>query len=86
MPVVHGGNVLLKDYILAPDGKLTEGPYTLHMQMDSNLVLYDNRNPIWASNTQHKGRSCYLIMQSDGNAVIYDGEGRAIWSSGTDTR
>jgi len=62
------------------------GRYTLDLQQNGNLVLYEQppgtaRFPIWASNT-HSGTR--LIMQGDGNLVLYDPGNRAVWASGTD--
>lgn len=60
-------------------------PYRLIMQDDGNLVIYDNnRNPVWASNTYHKGRPPHrLVMQNDGNLVIYDANNSPTWATGT---
>ncbi|XP_002973748.2 mannose-specific lectin [Selaginella moellendorffii] len=63
------------------------GYVSLRMQRDCNLVLYGGQgdfNPIWASNTGGSGRNCYLTLQPDGNLVVYDGNRRALWASGTD--
>jgi hypothetical protein len=58
--------------------------FNLIMQEDGNLVIYNNRNPLWATNTINKGVGPYnLYMQSDGNLVIYDGNSQATWSSNT---
>ena len=48
-------------------------------------MLHGMRNAqIWASDTGSKGRPPYVLtMQDDGNAVVYDGDGAALWSSGT---
>jgi|GEM_PF-5326357 len=52
------------------------------MGTDGNLVVYGSR-PCWASNTQgHSGAR--LIVQDDGNTVIYDTANKAIWTSGTE--
>jgi hypothetical protein len=48
------------------------------MQNDGNFVLYVGNhwvhtNAVWSSNTYGKGKGPYqLIMQGDGNLVIYD--------------
>lgn len=52
------------------------------MQHDGNFVIYDNRDgsAIWATGTfGTSGRK--LIMQDDGNLVLYDRFNAAIWSS-----
>jgi hypothetical protein len=57
------------------------------MQGDGNLVVYrydptlGHDVPAWASNTsEHPG--AYVVVQSDGNLVIYNGRW-PIWSSNT---
>jgi uncharacterized protein YkwD len=59
------------------------------MQNDGNLVVYqgantNNQRVIWASHTAGKGSHPHrLIMQGDGNLVIYDSKDHATWASGT---
>ncbi len=64
-------------YLLSPD---------LHnvfaMQTDGNVVLYNDGTPSWNSGT-HGYRISELIMQGDGNLVLYGTDGVADWSSGT---
>nr|AUX13429.1 mannose binding lectin [Microsorum sp. SU-2018] len=83
----YAGNVLLQGNRLNPGTSLTQGPYSLRMQTDCNLVLYKNGNrPLWASNTNQKGTGCYLIMQTDGNAALYTSARKALWATGTNGR
>ena len=60
-------------------------PFSLIMQSNNNLVLYDSlKNVLWSTNTQSTSYAgCYLIMQDDGNLMIYDSLGIARWSSNT---
>jgi hypothetical protein len=53
------------------------------MQTDGNFVIYDDQNrPVWATNTQgYPG--AFLIVQNDGNVVIYKNNS-PLWNSGTD--
>jgi hypothetical protein len=52
------------------------------MQQDGNVVLYNsNHAAIWATNTARKGGE-RLVMQNDGNLVLYSNSG-PIWSSKT---
>jgi hypothetical protein len=52
------------------------------MQGDGNLVMYNAADrPVWASNTAGH-YDAFLVVQNDGNVVIYDG-GRPIWATGT---
>lgn len=92
--------------ILNPGERLNRGErkssrnnnFHLDMQHDGNLVLYrthDNR-PIWHTDTWprplgwHYGGN-YVIMQTDGNLVVYDSNSpntkhKAIWDSKTNGR
>ncbi|CAA7392161.1 unnamed protein product [Spirodela intermedia] len=60
---------------------LETGRFTLVMQNDCNLVLYDG-GAVWSSRTFGKGTNCRAAMQTDGNFVIYTG-GRPVWASNT---
>ena len=47
------------------------------MQSDGNLVLFTSGGtPVWATNTNNNN-GAYLILQDDGNAVIYDTMGHS---------
>ena len=63
----------------------TNGFWKLNLQEDGNLVLKDaNEIPIWASGSNGKGTSPYLLkIQEDGNLVIYDSKNSSIWTSDT---
>ncbi|KAK1298747.1 hypothetical protein QJS10_CPB14g00723 [Acorus calamus] len=82
---VNPNNILGTDEILYAEHSLTYAQYTLAMQVDCNLVVYDNGNPVWHTNTAGKGyRDCYLKMQSDGDLVVYSKDGsHRLWSSNT---
>lgn len=62
--------------------------HALFMQTDGNLVLYrvkDGRrdgNALWASNTSGAS-GAYVVFQTDGNLVVYDGNGSVRWSPNT---
>jgi hypothetical protein len=58
------------------------GDYTLIMQGDGNLVLYQGSTALWASNTAGTAAD-EAIMQGDGNFVVYTSSGSALWASGT---
>lgn len=59
-----------------------DGRFTLSMQTDSNLVLYEGDTALWNTGTvgQHVA---FMIMQADGNLVLYNTSEKAVWSSGT---
>ncbi len=58
------------------------GRFRLQYQDDGNLVLLDNGHATWASHTDGSdpGR---VVMQGDGNLVIYNAGGTAVWYSST---
>ena len=58
--------------------------YTLTLQTDGNLVIYDEQEhhlAIWSSATNGKAVD-HAIMQTDGNFVIY-GFPQALWATNT---
>lgn len=60
-----------------------DGRFELSMQLDGNLVVYeDGDQPLWSSQTNgtHAQR---VVMQSDGNLVIYGADGQPYWASRT---
>jgi hypothetical protein len=64
---------------LATDGGA--GRTEFRFQSDGNLVLYLRGVPKWASWTDDRGS--FLCFQHDGNMVVYDGDGVALWDSHT---
>ncbi len=58
------------------------GDYTLIMQGDGNLVLYQGSTALWASNTPGSAAD-EAIMQGDGNFVLYTSSGSPVWASNT---
>lgn len=72
------GNYLLPgEVITSPNGI-----YWLVYQGDGNLVLYKYNTPIW--NTETNGYSCNkLVMQLDGNLVLYDAYYGVLWATYT---
>jgi len=67
--------------IVSPNG------YYAVVQTDGNFVLYaPGGRPLWASNTVGTGAHDWLVMQGDGNLVLYNGvypaQGRAVWANG----
>ena len=53
----------------------------LVFQTDGNLVAYHNRVAYWSARTRARGGDA--AMQSDGNFVVRDWEGMALWSTRT---
>lgn len=66
------------------------GMVTLTMQGDGNLILTHKMfGPIWGSNTWSSSNPPDIdkvILQEDGNLVVYGRNGNARWASGTDKR
>ncbi|KAL5717911.1 hypothetical protein ACHQM5_010864 [Ranunculus cassubicifolius] len=63
--------------------QLNNGRFSLSMESSCNLVLRDGATVVWTTNTAGRGNRCHLIMQSDGNLVIYQESPRvAIWATG----
>ena len=60
----------------------------LEMLPDCDLVLYSFENGqmggvVWHSDTSGLGLDCSADFQADGNFVVYDASGSALWESGT---
>lgn len=60
------------------------GAFIAALQGDGNFVVYKvgNNTALWASNTSSKG-GVKLIMQSDGNLVLYTASNQPVWASNT---
>ena len=53
------------------------------LQRDGNLAVLDYRGvAIYNSNSQHRG-GAMLVVQDDGNVVMYSNYGRAVWDTRT---
>ena len=57
-----------------------DGKYELTLQTDGNLVVYGNGIPVWSLGTT---TGAVLANQCDGNLVLYNASGTALWASGT---
>ncbi|CAN5657993.1 hypothetical protein BH09MYX1_BH09MYX1_03370 [soil metagenome] len=85
VPVTPGCGVLGVNEALGADQAKTscDGRFSLVMQSDGNVVLYQNGTALWNSQTMGSGGST-LAMQGDGNLVVYqNGTAGAVWNSGT---
>jgi hypothetical protein len=51
------------------------------MQDDGNLALRSGYTLLWETKT--RGSNLLLEVQDDGNLVIYNQSGQAMWSTGT---
>ena len=72
--------------VLVADQTLTspDGRFTLDVQDSGNLTLTQNSNSaiLWQSNTSGN-QPGFLVMQGDGNLVLYSPSNVSIWNSGT---
>lgn len=76
--VLNSGETINKgDYLLSADSQSV-----LTLQNDGNLAQYQDFNIFWETGTQGSAAS-RLVMQSDGNLVLYNASGVALWSSQT---
>ena len=75
--LVPGGKLVPGDSLVSANGK-----YTFTLNSNGNLTL-TGPGVNWSSNTEGDQIAC-LVMQSDGNLVMYDSNQHPMWSSGTD--
>src|SRR4051812_36659633 len=86
MDTLHAGQQLnIGDTLVSANGR-----FTLWMQIDSNLVLYDGApspaTAYWATNTEWLSvaqRPNRATVQTDGHFVLYDAGNAPRWASGT---
>lgn len=69
---------------LAPNQAVTScnGRFTFVHQGDGNVVLYDGGRALWNTRTNRKATSA-LVMQDDGNFVLYSPASAALWNTRT---
>ena len=83
--VCVGSRILIQEMEFSVDTRWTiAGKYLVQFTLAGNLELWNLAfgTLLWESDTCHRGGK-KLVMQSDGNLVIYDGVGLPLWSSGT---
>lgn len=51
------------------------------LQTDGDFVLYGAENPLWSTNTAERGSR--VVMQHDGNLVLFDAQNNPVWSLNT---
>lgn len=69
---------------LQPGESLSSGIYSFAYQLDGNLVIYKNSQPLWHARTNGKP-STKLILQDDGNLVLYNNT-TPVWHTRTNGR
>ena len=83
-----GSDRLYPGELLRPGEYLlsTNKTYVLRVQRDGNVVIYEIQGtyemPLWATGTNGQAVD-RLVMQPDGNLVLYSRGQRPLWSSGT---
>lgn len=67
----------------ATSTKTNPYPYYLYMQIDGNLVLYDQLSAsVWASNTANTGyKGRRIELTDDGKINLVDGLNRVVWTT-----
>jgi len=65
------------EQLTSPDGR-----YRLILQEDGNLVLYSGSNAVWYSHSDGIAVK-ELVMQHNGELVLYKYDGKPAWSSRT---
>lgn len=72
------------DAVLGPNESVRscDGRFTFVHQSDGNVALYHQGTAIWSSRTAGRATSA-LVMQSDGNLVLYGTSANAVWNSRT---
>lgn len=67
------------EFVCSPDGSYTFGLDAA----GADLSLWEGTTKLWSAVTGNMGNNTYLIMQDDGNAVVYSSEG-VLWASNTE--
>lgn len=60
-----------------------DGRYLLALAGDGDLILHGPSGILWASNTAGKEDVQHVILQHDGNLVMYNVKEQAVWASHT---
>lgn len=76
------GDTLQSGQRLTANQALAVGGWAGVMQSDGNFVVYANGQPQWSTSTGGRPGAS-LLMQPDGNAVVYSSANQPLWNSGT---
>lgn len=71
-----GETLNIDDYLISPEG---QSIFTL--QRNGALSLYSNFSSIWSRNLDVSATR--IVMQTDGNLVVYNQAGQSLWNAGT---
>ncbi len=85
LPLAIPNNIVKPGTILIAPNRFWGPGFSLVIQNDGNLVMYDARNSVlWASNTSGKcSGACQMNFQTDGNLVLYDSRNIPYWATNT---
>ena len=75
----YGNTLPRTKYLLQCQG-LKNGNYTLMMQSDGNLVLYNNNMNVWQAGRQGKNMPYYFIFNYNGDLGVYDKSDNLLWN------
>lgn len=75
-------SVIVTTGSIAPGYSVNNGSVTFTFGMDSNMSVSIAHSTLWSSNTAGKN-AANLVVQADGNMVMYSADGPAVWSTGT---
>ena len=84
-PFVNGTPTLYAGQCMYVGQSMVGGGYTLVLQPDGNLVIYGPGGWTWQTRTYGQPASM-LCMQGDGNVVLRNIYGQAIWTPNTQNR
>ena len=84
-PTLSSSDILSSGETMGIDNPIlsSDRRYSFKFQSDGNLVLYDNNLPTWNSGTYNSGIGGRVIMQPDGNLVLYSNNNVPLWNAGT---
>jgi hypothetical protein len=84
VPLWAASGTLLPGTTLASGQTLNSpsGAYQLTMQRDGSLVVQKGGSDVWSSGTNSPG--AHVVLQGDGNLVVYSSASEPLWASGTD--
>jgi len=72
----HGDTTIWSSGTNGNDGAFAQ------IQDDGNFVIYNkNKKPIWASNTDGRGKGCKVKISNSGDVFVEDAKGQKVWTS-----
>ena len=85
VPSTNCGRFLPGQGLLAGQALVScDGRYTMAMQGDGNLVIYETGKPIWWTGTVNQP-AAQVLLRADGNFVLYARDASVLWQSASKT-